>query len=136
MLGETGRFDSWMRWVEVAIDGRGKMGSLVRANEEFRSGGIGMENPIMEYALSSLLLVNTLINFPERDLDMRCGIRAQFISCGIRRILTKMEAFQYDPIDKQIKVFHSNEAIDYEDLLERGNGSTKDGSVSKTGPGC
>ena len=127
MLGETGRFDAWMRWVEVAIDGRGKMGSLVGASEEFRSGGIGMENLLMEYAQSSLILVNMLINFPERDLDMRCGIRAQFISCGIRRILTKMEAFQYDPVDKQIEVFHSNEAIDYEDLLERENGSIKDG---------
>jgi hypothetical protein len=45
--GENGRFDAWMRIVEVTIDGRGKMGSLVGASEEVRSGGIGMENLLM-----------------------------------------------------------------------------------------
>ena len=43
--GENGRFDAWMRVVEVTVDGRGKMGSLVGASEEVRSGGIGMEKP-------------------------------------------------------------------------------------------
>ena len=38
------RLDAWMRIVEVTIDGRCKMGSLVGASEEVRSGGIGMEN--------------------------------------------------------------------------------------------
>ena len=36
------RLDAWMRIVEVTIDGRGKMGSLVGASEEVRSGGIEM----------------------------------------------------------------------------------------------
>ncbi|KAK5004676.1 hypothetical protein LTR60_006488, partial [Cryomyces antarcticus] len=49
--GETGKFDAWMRIVEVTIDGRGKMGSLVGASDEVRSGGIGMENLLMEYAV-------------------------------------------------------------------------------------
>ena len=33
-----------MRIVEVTIDGRGKMGSLVGASEDVRSGGSEMEN--------------------------------------------------------------------------------------------
>ena len=37
-----------------------------------------------------------------------------------------MEGFQYDVIDKQIERFRTNEAIDYEDLLERENSSMKD----------
>lgn len=124
--GENGRFDAWMRIVEVTIDGRGKMGSLVGASEEVRSGGIGMENLLMEYALASLILLNMIIDTPERDLQLRCHIRAQFTSCGIKRILTKMEGFQYEFIDKQIEKYRENEAIDYEDLLQRDSSSMRD----------
>ncbi|KAK1760717.1 hypothetical protein QBC47DRAFT_12669 [Echria macrotheca] len=124
--GENGRFDAWMRLVEVTVDGRGKMGSLVGASEEVRSGGIGMENLLMEYAVATLILINMLIDAPEKDLQLRVHIRAQFTACGIRRMLTKMEAFQYELIDKQIERFRSNEAIDYEDMLDRENSSMKD----------
>jgi len=124
--GENGRFDAWMRVVEVTVDGRGKMGSLVGASEEVRSGGIGMENLLMEYAVATLFLINMVIDAPERDLQLRVHIRAQFTACGIKRILTKMEGFQYEVIDKQIERFRTNEAIDYEDLLDRENSSIKD----------
>jgi cytokinesis protein len=124
--GENGRFDAWMRIVEVTTDGRGKMGSLVGASEEVRSGGIGMENLLMEYAVATLFLINMVVDAPERDLQLRCHIRAQFTSCGIKRILTKMEGFQYEVIDKQLERYRTNEAIDYEDLLERENSSMKD----------
>lgn len=124
--GENGRFDAWMRIVEVTTDGRGKMGSLVGASDEVRSGGIGMENLLMEYAVASLFLVNMVVDAPERDLHLRCHIRAQFTACGIKRILTKMENFQYDIIDKQIARYRQNEAIDYEDLLEQENSSMLD----------
>jgi cytokinesis protein len=124
--GENGRFDAWMRVVEVTIDGRGKMGSLVGASDEVRSGGIGMENLLMEYAVATMFLINMVIDAPEKDLQLRVHIRAQFTACGIKRILTKMEGFQYDVIDKQIEHFRTQEAIDYEDLLERENSSIKD----------
>ncbi|CAG7930762.1 unnamed protein product [Penicillium olsonii] len=123
---ETGRFDAWMRIVEVTIDGRGKMGSLVGASEEYRSGGIGMENLLMEYAVSTMILINMLVDGAETDLQLRCHIRAQFTSCGIKRLLTKMEGFQYEVIDKQIERFRENEGIDYEDLLQREGSSMKD----------
>ncbi|KXJ93271.1 hypothetical protein Micbo1qcDRAFT_194502 [Microdochium bolleyi] len=123
---ENGRFDAWMRLVEVTVDGRGKMGSLVGASEEVRSGGVGMENLLMEYAVATLILINMIIDAPEHDLQLRMHLRAQFGACGIKRILTKMEAFQYDLIDKQIEHFRTNEAIDYEDMLERENSSMKD----------
>lgn len=124
--GENGRFDAWMRVVEVTVDGRGKMGSLVGASEEVRSGGAGMENLLMEYALTTMFLINMVVDAPERDLQLRVHIRAQFTACGIKRILMKMEGFQYDVLDKQIERFRMNEAIDYEDLLERENSSMKD----------
>lgn len=124
--GENGRFDAWMRMVEVTVDGRGKMGSMVGASDEVRSGGIGMENLLMEYAVASLFLINMIVDAPERDLQLRVHIRAQFTACGIKRILTKMEGFQYEVIDKQVERYRANEAIDYEDLLERENSSMVD----------
>lgn len=126
--GENGRFDAWMRIVEVTVDGRGKMGSLVGASDEVRSGGIGMENLLMEYAVASLMLVNMVVDAADKDLHTRCHIRAQFTACGIKRILTKMEHFQYDIIDKQVERYRQNEAIDYEDLLEKENSSMLDGA--------
>ncbi|EEH50140.2 uncharacterized protein PADG_06219 [Paracoccidioides brasiliensis Pb18] len=126
LQGETGRFDAWMRIVEVTIDGRGKMGSLVGASEEFRSGGIGMENLLMEYAVATMFLINMIVDAPENDLPLRCHIRAQFTACGIKRLLVKMEGFQYEAIDKQIEQYRENEAIDYEDLLQRETSSMKD----------
>ncbi|KAF3483710.1 uncharacterized protein GIQ15_03034 [Arthroderma uncinatum] len=126
MQGETGRFDAWMRVVEVSIDGRGKMGSLVGASEEFRSGGIGMENLLMEYALATMFLINMFVDAAEDDLQLRCHIRAQFTACGIKRLLVKMEGFQYEAIDRQVDRYRENEGIDYEDLLQRENSSMKD----------
>ncbi|KAI0144894.1 SepA/Bni1 [Pestalotiopsis sp. NC0098] len=123
---ENGRFDAWMRLVEVTVDGRGKMGSLVGASEEVRSGGIGMENLLMEYAVATLILINMIVDAPEKDLQLRMHLRAQFGACGIKRILTKMEAFQYDLIDKQVERYRTNEAIDYEDMLEQEGSSMKD----------
>ena len=126
MYGENGRFDSWMRIVEVTVDGRGKMGSMVGASDEVRSGGIGVENLLMEYVIATLFLINMIVDAPERDLQLRMHIRAQFTGCGLKRIFHKMEGFQYEVIDKQIERFKANEAIDYEDYLERENSSTVD----------
>ncbi|KAK5132495.1 hypothetical protein LTR08_009041 [Meristemomyces frigidus] len=130
--GENGRFDAWMRIVEVTIDGRGKMGSLVGASDEVRSGGIGMENLLMEYAVTSLFLVNSVVDAADKDLQLRCHVRAQFVTCGLKRILLKMEEFQYEVIDKQIERYRTNEAIDYEDLLEREASSVADDVEGET----
>ncbi|KAI5791537.1 hypothetical protein FPQ18DRAFT_260087 [Pyronema domesticum] len=123
--GETGRFDSWLRIVEVTIDGRGKLGSLVGASEEVRSGGIGMESLLMEYALATLFLINIIASGAE-DIHARIHIRAQFKGCGFGRIATKMQGFQYDLIDKQIQKYEEDAAVDYDELLERDGASMLD----------
>ncbi|KAH8717005.1 hypothetical protein GQ44DRAFT_742262 [Phaeosphaeriaceae sp. PMI808] len=130
--GESSRFDAWMRIVEVTVDGRGKMGSLVGASDEVRSGGIGVENLLMEYAIATLFLINMVVDAPDRDLQLRMHIRAQFTGCGIKRIFQKMEGFQYEVIDKQIERYMANEAIDYEDFLERENSSVVDSVEGET----
>ena len=124
--GENGRFDAWMRIVEVTVDGRGKMGSMVGASDEVRSGGIGMENLLMEYAVTSLFLVNMIVDADERHLQHRIHLRAQMNGCGVKRIFTKMHGFQYEIIEKQIDRYQANEAIDYEDFLEKGNSSVQE----------
>jgi len=129
---ENGRFDAWMRIVEVTVDGRGKMGSMVGASEEVRSGGIGVENLLMEYAIATLFLINMIVDAPQRDLQLRMHIRAQFTGCGIKRIFKKMEGFQYEVIDKQIERYMTSEAIDYEDYLERENSSTAENGEEET----
>ena len=63
-----------MLFRSVTVDGRGKMGSLVGASDEVRSGGIGMENLLMEYAVASLFLVNIIVDAPEKDLHLRCPL--------------------------------------------------------------
>lgn len=122
---ENGRFDAWLRIVEVTIDGRGKLGSLVGASEEVRSGGIGMESLLMEYALATLFLINIIASGAD-DLHARIHIRAQFKACGFSRIATKMQGFQYELIDKQIQKYEDDAAVDYDELMERDGGSMAD----------
>ncbi|KAF8427296.1 hypothetical protein EV426DRAFT_529656 [Tirmania nivea] len=124
--GETGRFDAWLRIVEVTIDGRGKLGSLVGASEEVRSGGIGMENLLMEYALATLFLINSLAQVAD-DVATRVHIRAQFKGCGFSRMASKMKQFKYELIDKQIERYEEDCQVDYEDLLERDGQSMIEG---------
>lgn len=130
--GENSRFDAWMRIVEVTVDGRGKMGSMVGASDEVRSGGIGVENLLMEYAIATLFLINMIVDAPERDLQLRMHVRAQFTACGIKRLFNKMEGFQYDVIDKQIEHYLENEAVDYEDFLQKENSSMLDNVEGET----
>ncbi|CAG8768523.1 11408_t:CDS:2, partial [Gigaspora rosea] len=48
-LNEHGRFDAWMRVLENTIDGRGRYGSMVDASDEFKKGGVGIDNALMDY---------------------------------------------------------------------------------------
>lgn len=48
---ETGVYDYWMKSFEAALDGRGKMGSLVGASSEVRKTA-GPDSALNEYAVS------------------------------------------------------------------------------------
>ena len=116
-LSELGRFDAWMRLLEVTIDGRGRMGSLVGASEELRKGGMGVDSILMEYALANLFLINALANEHE-DLRVRVHVRSQLKACGLARIMQKMLAFKYELIDRQIAHYEEEEQLDLEELIE------------------
>jgi cytokinesis protein len=116
-LGELGRFDAWMRLLEVTIDGRGRMGSLVGASEEVRKGGMGIDSLLMEYALANLFLINALANEHE-DLKVRVHVRSQLKACGLTRIMQKMQMFKYDLIDRQLEHYLEEEQLDLEELVD------------------
>ncbi|CAG8599928.1 3863_t:CDS:10 [Ambispora gerdemannii] len=114
---EHGRFDAWMRMLENTIDGRGRMGSFVNASEEYRKGGIGIDSSLMEYALSNLILVNSLIGVCD-DVELRVHLRNQLHACGLTRIIDKMKSFNYEFINRQILKFERESEADYEEVLD------------------
>ena len=116
-LAELGRFDAWMRLLELTIDGRGKMGSLVGASEEIRKGGMGVDSILMEYTLANLFLINALANEQE-DLRIRVHVRSQLRACGLPRIMQKMSQFKYELIDRQLAHYEEEEQLDLEELVD------------------
>lgn len=114
--GDVGRFESWMRVVENTLEGRGKLGSMVGASDEVRTGGVGMESMLMDYALSTMFLVNIVVA-GSPDLRVRIHLRSQLKACGLPRIAARMLQFNYDLLTEQIQKYDEAAALDYEDLL-------------------
>jgi hypothetical protein len=46
----------------------------VGASEEYRSGGIGMENLLMEYAVSTMILINMLVDGTDQTSHLSTAI--------------------------------------------------------------
>ena len=65
----------------------------------------------------NLLEVSCIATFKTLAYSSR-HIRAQFTVCGIRRVLAKIEAHKQELLDKQIQRLRTNEAINYEAMLE------------------
>ncbi|OAD77065.1 hypothetical protein PHYBLDRAFT_109013 [Phycomyces blakesleeanus NRRL 1555(-)] len=61
---DLGIFDGWMKDLEKTVDGRGKLGSLVGANDDFKRLGVynAPDNHLMEYAVRISVLVNDPLN--------------------------------------------------------------------------
>lgn len=114
--GDMGRFDSWMRLVEHTLEGRGKLGSMVGASDEVRTGGVGMESMLMDYALATMFLVNIVVS-GSPDLRVRIHLRSQLKACGLPRIASRMQQFHYDALTEQLQKYDEAAALDYEDLL-------------------
>ncbi|KAJ1846191.1 hypothetical protein LPJ73_004607, partial [Coemansia sp. RSA 2703] len=55
------RFEPWMRALELAIDGRGRMGSKVGVSEELRQLGGTADRDLTDYVLSSMIFVNAVV---------------------------------------------------------------------------
>lgn len=133
MRGEVGRFDAWFASFETIIDGRGRMGSLVGASDEIKSlrgkdmaaamaardGNATTDSALSEYALANFLLINGLLaSSAAQDLHLRIHIRNQMEASGLRRILSKLEAFNHPLIDKQTEEYEAQAEHDMKSLQE------------------
>ncbi|EGN96042.1 hypothetical protein SERLA73DRAFT_162010 [Serpula lacrymans var. lacrymans S7.3] len=114
---ETGCYEYWFKSMEIALKGRGKMGSLVGASEDVKKNG-GIESSLNEYALCNMLLINGMIEVIE-DLDLRLHHRAQMESAGLHRIVDLCRAFQVPFIDLQLGILQDALEEDERRLRER-----------------
>ncbi|SCU95786.1 LAFA_0G02300g1_1 [Lachancea sp. 'fantastica'] len=107
------KMEQWMLVVEFTLDGRGKMGSLVGASDDFKTSG--GENAIMEYAYLSILLVNHLCRTPA-DVKQRTLVRSRLKNAGLPRILNKMKLLKYEKVDQELTIFEDSTADDFDAL--------------------
>ncbi|ORZ12691.1 hypothetical protein BCR42DRAFT_467822 [Absidia repens] len=117
---EYGRFDGWLKIVEATLDGRGRMGSLVGASEDIRRLGGAPDNQLGDYALSNMMLANSIISVIE-DSEVRVHLRNQLNACGLQRIMDKMMEYNNEHLRKHITIYKQMNDNDYEDMLETYN---------------
>ncbi|ORZ05858.1 hypothetical protein BCR42DRAFT_427913 [Absidia repens] len=114
---EYGRFDGWLKIVEATLDGRGRMGSLVGASEDVKRLGGTPDNQLGDYALSNMMLVNSLITVIE-DSEVRVHLRNQLNACGLQRIMDKMLEYNNEHLRRHISIYKQMSDNDYEDMQE------------------
>ncbi|WFD19798.1 hypothetical protein MCAP1_002035 [Malassezia caprae] len=115
-----GRFDAWFGALETAIDGRGRMGSLVGASEEFRKlqSRALPEASLPEYVVNNMFLVNALVNSDiVESLKARVHLRSQMTASGLPRIMAKMRDLGTPDLNLQLQVFERSATADNEDLV-------------------
>ncbi|KAL6933570.1 uncharacterized protein HGUI_03021 [Hanseniaspora guilliermondii] len=108
------RIEEWLLVLEYTLDGRGAMGSLVGASEEFKSGG--GENAILEYCYTTMLMINEVCSI-SKNVHQRTLLRSRFKSYGFGRILQKLELLKYDKLYEQLVIFEDQTVDDYNLLV-------------------
>ncbi|KAJ1822659.1 hypothetical protein LPJ56_000646 [Coemansia sp. RSA 2599] len=112
------RFEPWMRALELAIDGRGRMGSKVGVSEELRQLGGTADRDLTDYVLSSMIFVNAVVGVSD-DVEMRIHYRNQLNAAGLSRIIKKLRSgFDSPLIALQINKFDKDAEQDHADVLE------------------
>ncbi|KAI8323587.1 hypothetical protein GQ54DRAFT_303233 [Martensiomyces pterosporus] len=112
------RFEPWMRAVETAIDGRGRMGSKVGVSDELRQMGGTADRDLTDYALSSMIFINAVVGVSD-DVEMRIHYRNQLNAAGLSRIIKKLRTgFDSPLIALQINKFDKESEQDHADVLD------------------
>lgn len=109
---------AWLFAVEQTLDGRGKMGSLVGASDEFKNGG--GENAILEYCQWTMVFINHLCSCSD-NINQRMLLRTKLENCGILRIMNKIKLLDYDKVIDQIELYDNNKLDDFNVKLEANN---------------
>ncbi|KAJ2808628.1 hypothetical protein H4R20_000762 [Coemansia guatemalensis] len=112
------RFEPWMRALEAAVDGRGRMGSKVGASEELRQLGGTADRDLTDYVLSSMIFINAVVGVSD-DVEMRMHYRNQLNVAGLSRIMKKLRSgFDSPLIALQINKFDKDAEQDHADVLD------------------
>ncbi|KAJ2614327.1 hypothetical protein H4S08_001755 [Coemansia sp. RSA 1365] len=112
------RFEPWMRALEAAVDGRGRMGSKVGASEELRQLGGTADRDLTDYVLSSMIFINAVVGVSD-DVEMRMHYRNQLNVAGLSRIMKKLRSgFDSPLIALQINKFDKDAEQDQADVLD------------------
>ncbi|KAJ2466474.1 hypothetical protein EV174_006523, partial [Coemansia sp. RSA 2320] len=112
------RFEPWMRALESAVDGRGRMGSKVGVSEELRQLGGTADRDLTDYVLSSMIFINAVVGVSD-DVEMRIHYRNQLYAAGLTRTLKKLRSgFDSPLIALQINKFDKDAEQDHADVLE------------------
>ncbi|ORX66137.1 actin-binding FH2, partial [Linderina pennispora] len=112
------RFEPWMRALETAIDGRGRMGSKVGVSDELRQMGGTADRDLTDYVLSSMIFVNAVVGVSD-DVEMRNHYRNQLNAAGLSRIMKKLrQGFDSPLIALQLNKFEKDSEQDHADVLE------------------
>lgn len=121
ILNDTTKVKKFEAWIWSAIrlfQGRGRMGSKVGVFDEFKfSGPIG-DKLLADYALSTLLLINSLLENCE-SLSARSKLRKTFNTAGINDLFTSLLPLGNDEIMKSIRHIESSEKNDLKELRQR-----------------
>jgi cytokinesis protein len=119
--GSSGRFDAWFSPLETAIEGRGRMGSLVGASDEVRRFQLAgtPESGLTEYVINNMFLVNAIVNsdIVER-LNVRVHLRNQMVASSLPRIMDRMRELRSPDLDMQLSVYEKGAEADQEEVLE------------------
>ncbi|KAI1788457.1 hypothetical protein LXA43DRAFT_1159295 [Ganoderma leucocontextum] len=107
----------WFKSLEIALAGRGKMGTLVGASDEVKRHG-GVDSSLNDYALSNLFFINGLMRHIG-DLDIRVHHRAQMEAAGLQSIVEHCWSFGVAVIDKQLQMLQQALDEDEAKLKER-----------------
>ncbi|CCK70716.1 formin BNI1 KNAG_0F00470 [Huiozyma naganishii CBS 8797] len=109
---------AWLFAIDQTLDGRGKMGSLVGASDEFKR--IDGENSVLEYCQWTLVFVNKFCQ-SSNNLNQRMLLRTKLENAGFLRIMNKMKLLDYEKIRDQIEFYEAGKLDDFNSLLESQN---------------
>jgi cytokinesis protein len=117
-LGELSRFDAWLKLLEVTLDGRGIMGSLVGASEDVKKlGGAAPDSHLGDFGLSNMMLVNSIITVIE-DVEVRMHLRSQMNASGLDSIMEKMLDFNNEQLKRHINIYKQMNENDVDEIME------------------
>ncbi|KAI8100130.1 uncharacterized protein BX664DRAFT_355473 [Halteromyces radiatus] len=115
-----GRFDLWLRELDISLGGRGRMGSMVGASDDFKrlgSHGSAADSQLAEYALYNMIFVNAIINVVD-DTEVRIHLRNQLNASGLERVMEKMAELGSEHVDRQIQEYKNWSENDHDDIME------------------